>query len=101
MEKNASLKNSYSFFFHPHFTRASSSNKWVGLTNDQDFWKKNDELKRPLSSHITIYRWPLPAVLSVFHRGTGAAMTLTISAAALQVAFGGEPFQYYVDFIKV
>ena len=31
---------------------------------------------RPLSPHIFIYRWRLPAILSILHRMTGAALTL-------------------------
>ena len=31
---------------------------------------------RPLSPHLTIYRWPVTMVLSILHRMTGVAMTL-------------------------
>lgn len=30
---------------------------------------------RPLSPHISIYRWPITMVLSILHRATGIAMT--------------------------
>lgn len=29
---------------------------------------------RPLSPHVFIYRWPLNALMSIFHRATGAAL---------------------------
>ncbi len=31
---------------------------------------------RPLSPHVSIYRWPVNAILSIFHRITGVGMTL-------------------------
>jgi succinate dehydrogenase (ubiquinone) cytochrome b560 subunit len=39
------------------------------------FWAKNQKLHRPLSPHLTIYRLPLPAILSITHRATGAALS--------------------------
>lgn len=32
--------------------------------------------ERPLSPHISIYRWPITMVLSILHRATGVAMSL-------------------------
>ncbi len=31
---------------------------------------------RPLSPHISIYRWPITMVLSILHRATGIAMSV-------------------------
>ena len=31
---------------------------------------------RPLSPHLTIYRWPISMVLSILHRMTGVAMSV-------------------------
>ena len=31
---------------------------------------------RPLSPHLTIYRWPITMILSILHRITGLAMSL-------------------------
>ncbi|KAI3384407.1 hypothetical protein SNEBB_006946 [Seison nebaliae] len=42
------------------------------------FWLKNERLRRPMSPHIMIYRWPLTAVSSVGHRGTGAALATLV-----------------------
>lgn len=33
--------------------------------------ERNELLKRPLSPHLTIYKFPFPAVLSISHRATG------------------------------
>lgn len=36
---------------------------------------------RPLSPHVSIYGWPLNAMMSIFHRATGVAML--VSAALI------------------
>ena len=33
-----------------------------------------DRKTRPLSPHVSIYKWPLNAMLSIMHRATGAGM---------------------------
>ena len=33
-------------------------------------------VRRPLSPHLQIYRWPLSMVLSVLHRGSGVALSV-------------------------
>ncbi len=48
---------------------------------------------RPLSPHLTIYRWPISMTLSILHRVTGVALSvglvvLTIWLLALSI---GEP----------
>lgn len=79
----------------------SSAPKWVGLQDDQDFFEKNEKLQRPMSPHLTIYKFPLPAVLSVFHRGTGVALTLGVSASAIILTLGGQPLDFYIQFVQV
>lgn len=50
---------------------------------------------RPLSPHITIYRWPITMVSSILHRMSGVAMSigLLVFAAWLMNAASG-PDQY-------
>ena len=50
---------------------------------------------RPLSPHISIYRWPITMALSILHRATGVAMAvgLIVLAAWLMNAAAG-PDQY-------
>lgn len=31
---------------------------------------------RPLSPHVSVYRWPLNAIMSIMHRATGVAMSV-------------------------
>ncbi len=38
----------------------------------------NDE--RPLSPHLTIYRWPITMILSILHRVTGVALAVGLVA---------------------
>ncbi len=52
--------------------------------------------KRPLSPHLQVYKLPLPAILSVLHRGTGAALgvgTLLVTWWLASVAAGPEAFE--------
>ena len=53
---------------------------------------------RPLSPHISIYRWPITMVLSILHRATGIAMSvglLVFAAWLLNAAQGPEAYQYF------
>ncbi|NWH70230.1 C560 dehydrogenase, partial [Piaya cayana] len=43
------------------------------------FWEKNTKSNRPLSPHVTIYKWSLPMAMSITHRGTGVALSLGAS----------------------
>ena len=47
---------------------------------------------RPLSPHLSVYRWPITMTLSILHRGTGIAMAvgLVVLAVWLVAAASGE-----------
>ena len=50
---------------------------------------------RPLSPHLSIYRWPITMVLSILHRMTGVAMSLglvVLAAWLMQAAAGPEAY---------
>jgi succinate dehydrogenase / fumarate reductase, cytochrome b subunit len=52
-------------------------------------------IERPLSPHITIYRWQINMLMSIAHRLTGAALyagTLLLAAWLLAVASGEKSF---------
>lgn len=49
----------------------------------EGFWKKNDRMKRPMSPHITIYSFPLPAIMSITNRVTGLAWSFVIAGAGI------------------
>ena len=57
---------------------------------------------RPLSPHLTVYRWGPHMIVSILHRATGAALTLgglAILTWWLAALSGGEAA--YADFLKV
>ena len=41
---------------------------------------------RPLSPHLTIYRWPISMILSILHRITGVAMSVGLVVLVLWLA---------------
>ena len=49
----------------------------------QEFWSKNKALKRPISPHLTIYKFQLTSMLSITHRGTGLAQSGMLTGAGL------------------
>ncbi|XP_043915268.1 succinate dehydrogenase cytochrome b560 subunit, mitochondrial isoform X2 [Protopterus annectens] len=66
----------------------------------QKFWNKNNELSRPLSPHLTIYKWSLPMAMSICHRGAGVVMTTGVSLFALSALFVPGDFASHVELIK-
>src|SRR5438105_6288504 len=51
--------------------------------------------ERPLSPHVQIYRWPLPMMMSILHRITGAGLYLGIFFVAWWlIAAGAGPNPY-------
>ena len=53
---------------------------------------------RPLSPHLTIYRWPITMVLSILHRITGIAMAvglIVLAAWLVQASAGPEQYQNF------
>lgn len=52
---------------------------------------------RPLSPHLTVYRWPITMTVSILHRATGMAMSfglIVFAAWLIQAAAGPEQYQY-------
>ncbi len=50
---------------------------------------------RPLSPHISIYRWPITMTMSILHRATGVAMSLGFVVLAgwlFDAAMGAETY---------
>lgn len=50
-----------------------------------------NKTSRPLSPHLSIYRWPISMTLSILHRGTGVALSAGLIALViwLQSIAGG------------
>lgn len=54
-----------------------------------------DNAGRPLSPHLTIYRWPITMILSILHRVTGVALSAGLVVLALwllAVSFGASAY---------
>ncbi|XP_066298493.1 succinate dehydrogenase cytochrome b560 subunit, mitochondrial-like [Branchiostoma lanceolatum] len=68
------------------------------------FWDKNAQRKRPMSPHLTIYKPQLTAMLSITHRGTGAAMAGFVYAFSMGMLVVnpllGWDFPTIISFIK-
>ncbi|KAK4807601.1 hypothetical protein QYF61_015947 [Mycteria americana] len=64
------------------------------------FWEKNTKSNRPLSPHITIYKWSLPMAMSITHRGTGVALSLGVSLFGLAALLLPEQFPHYLAMVK-
>ncbi|MBT8086349.1 MAG: succinate dehydrogenase, cytochrome b556 subunit [Woeseia sp.] len=55
---------------------------------------------RPLSPHLSIYRWPITMTLSILHRTSGIAMAVGLIAFAwwlLALASGAAEFRQFAD----
>ncbi|RVE61185.1 hypothetical protein OJAV_G00168220 [Oryzias javanicus] len=63
------------------------------------FWDKNSRLNRPMSPHLTIYKWSVPMMMSITHRGTGLALSGGISAFAAAALVLPGNYPYYLDLI--
>ena len=54
---------------------------------------------RPLSPHLTIYRWLLTMILSILHRATGVSLSVGLiifSVWLFAIAFGEQYFTFFV-----
>ncbi|KAM4728432.1 succinate dehydrogenase cytochrome b560 subunit, mitochondrial [Anableps anableps] len=63
------------------------------------FWAKNSRLNRPVSPHITIYKWSIPMMMSITHRGTGVGLSGAISAFAVAALVLPGNYTHYLDLI--
>ena len=58
--------------------------------------------QRPLSPHLSIYRWPITMTLSILHRGTGLAMALgflVLAAWLVSAAAGAVEYERFAGLI--
>ncbi len=54
---------------------------------------------RPLSPHLTIYRWPITMILSILHRGTGLVLTSGLMIFAFWLGSIALGESYYSKFL--
>ncbi|NWI91033.1 C560 dehydrogenase, partial [Pitta sordida] len=75
----------------------------LGTTAQEEmrrFWEKNSRSQRPLSPHVTIYKWSLPMAMSITHRGTGIALSLGVSVFGLAALLLPEQFPHYLAQVR-
>ena len=52
---------------------------------------------RPLSPHLSIYRWPITMTLSILHRGTGVALSIGFVVLSMWLFdASGSPESYLI-----
>lgn len=58
---------------------------------------------RPLSPHLSVYRWPITMTLSILHRATGIANSvglLVLAAWLVAAAAGAEEYRQVTDLLS-
>ncbi|XP_034039629.1 succinate dehydrogenase cytochrome b560 subunit, mitochondrial [Thalassophryne amazonica] len=63
------------------------------------FWDKNTRLNRPVSPHITIYKWSFPMAMSIAHRISGVGLSGAISTFALTSLVLPGSYPHYLNLI--
>lgn len=69
-------------------------------TADKEFWSKNRELNRPMSPHLTIYKFELPAILSIAHRATGLGASVALYAGGIGAIFCNQSFPEILQLVQ-
>lgn len=67
---------------------------------NKEFWTKNKDLKRPMSPHLTIYKFQLPATLSISHRITGAGASVVLYAGGIGALFCDRSFPEIIQLLQ-
>jgi len=67
---------------------------------NEKFFDKNLRMERPMSPHVTIYAFPLPALTSGTHRFTGLFLSGAIVATGCAALVTPEPISVYLDIVK-
>ena len=58
---------------------------------------------RPLSPHLSVYRWPITMTLSILHRMTGVALSIGLIALVVwleSIALGASSYEYLSDWMR-
>ncbi|XP_013868505.1 succinate dehydrogenase cytochrome b560 subunit, mitochondrial [Austrofundulus limnaeus] len=86
----------------PHYNVLFRHAAPMGTTAKEEmdkFWAKNTKLNRPVSPHVTIYKWSVPMMMSITHRGTGIALSAAVSAFAVAALVLPGSYTHYLDLI--
>ncbi|XP_060568000.1 succinate dehydrogenase cytochrome b560 subunit, mitochondrial-like isoform X2 [Ruditapes philippinarum] len=66
----------------------------------EKYWKKNRDRNRPLSPHLTIYKLPVTAVMSISNRITGTILTAVIYGGPIIYLLGSNDFAGYLQMVQ-
>ncbi|XP_052247784.1 succinate dehydrogenase cytochrome b560 subunit, mitochondrial-like [Dreissena polymorpha] len=80
-------------------TSASTSAEKAGTKMDK-YWKKNSQRNRPLSPHLSIYKYHIPMMLSISNRITASIVTGAFFAAPMIYLFGTKDFAGYYALLQ-
>lgn len=56
---------------------------------------------RPLSPHISIYRWPITMTTSILHRATGVAISVGFIVLVAWLCVAAAGFEAYTTFVSI
>jgi len=65
-----------------------------------EFWEKNKNLGRPISPHLTIYKFQLTSILSISHRISGLMQSAMLSAFAVGAMTLPGTFPMWLGYIQ-
>jgi len=57
---------------------------------------------RPLSPHLSIYRWPITMTMSILHRATGVAMSvgfIVLAGWLFDAAMGADTYAAMLSYL--
>lgn len=57
--------------------------------------------ERPLSPHLSVYRWPITMTLSILHRATGVAMSVGLVVLAMWLVSAASGAVDYEQFVTL
>ncbi|KAF6038357.1 SDHC [Bugula neritina] len=63
-------------------------------------WIKNEKIQRPISPHLTIWKWQLPMNTSLMHRVTGCAMTTALYVFGYTICLLPGDYITYLTMVK-
>lgn len=75
----------------------TSSKQWAIQQYSAEEWeKKNEKMGRPMSPHLTIYKFQLTSMLSITHRATGLGLHFGLLGFAGAMALLPNTYPYYL-----
>lgn len=67
---------------------------------NEQFWDKNKRMERPMSPHVTIYKFELPALMSISHRFTGLALSGVTVLLGVSALGAPDNLSHYLEILK-